>query len=158
MMNTLLGVGIGYLIFKWADSEPINTPNGDENDSEPLPPTRDPSEAVWTLESISNAKMDENSGVAYACGTYTYPGEYRSYIVVQASAVDAPLSEWTELMGADGSIAYTFLNKSDCVQMVDMLTAAPTPDDPVKPPEPEPLPIPDYDFGGMVGFGTAGVA
>lgn len=157
MMNTLLGVGIGYLIFKWADSEPSKGPNGDEKPSEPQDPTPPQREGVWTLESVSSVSQDPNSGLFYACGTYAWDegrtGTYR-YIVVQAEERGS-LSNWSELMGSDGSIAYTFAMKSDCEAMVRELTKEPEPDAPKKQPEPEEEkpslppsePLPDWNGG-----------
>jgi len=166
-MNTLLGVGIGYLIFKWADSEPTNTPNGDENPSEPQDPTPPQREGVWTLESVSNVKSDPNSDLFYACGTYAWDegrtGTYR-YIVVQTQdgLENGPLSNWSDLMGSDGSIAYTFASKTDCVKMVNELTKEPEPDAPQKQPEeeekptlPPAQPLPDYS-GGLGGGWSMG--
>lgn len=165
MINTLVGVGIGYLIFKWADSEPINTPSSPEDDSTPQDPTPPQRAGVWSLESVSNVKRDSDSEIYYACGTYAYDegrtGTY-SYIVVQSDDPEGPLSSWSQLMGSDGSIAYTFVLKTDCVQMVNELTREPTPDDPQKQPEPEeekptlPPSNPLPDFGGMNGFGEIG--
>ena len=166
MMNTLLGVGIGYLVFKWAESEPINTPNGEENAPDPQDPAPPQRSGVWTLESVSSVKQDSDSQLYYGCGTYAWDGgrtgTYR-YIVVQSSQADpAKLEEWSELMGSDGSFAYSFAMKSDCVKMVDELTKTPAPEDkpPEKAPEPEekpptpPSPLPPVapDFGNMGGF------
>ena len=142
MMNTLLGVGIGYLIFKWADSEPMKAPNGEENapeDPDPTPPQRS---GVWTLTAVSSVREDPDSGLFYGCGTYAWDGgrtgTYR-YIVVQSSDSDtSDLSNWSELMGSDGSFAYSFALKSDCEQMVRELTRESTPEE--KPPEKAPAP------------------
>jgi len=169
MMNTLLGVGIGYLIFKWADSEPINTPNGDENAPEAPDPTPPQRNAVWTLTGVSSIREDPDSGLFYGCGTYAWDegrsGTYR-YIVVQSTVSEtSDLSMWSELMGSDGSIAYTFASKSDCEKMVRELTREPAPEEnpPEKAPEPEeppaptpPAPLPPF-MPPMNGFQRGGV-
>ena len=125
---------------------------------------------MWTLESVSSVKEDPASQLFYGCGTYAWDGgrtgTYR-YIVVQSNQADpAKLEEWSELMGSDGSFAYSFAMKSDCVKMVNEITkedsdGPQTLPEPKEPTPPSPLPPPSLppqsgSIGSMGGFSSRG--
>lgn len=175
MMNTLLGVGIGYLIFKWAESEPTNAPPSEEKPSEPqdpTPPEEKPAERVFRLVEVSPVKKaadfpNNTFGVgkyAYTDGSSFYDegGFHTASYAVMELLPDADPSNltygesWIYVMGNDSKPAYAgYINKSDAVKVLDSIVA----DDPTFPNDPPPpTPKPPSGLppvgGGLGGSGT----
>lgn len=156
MMNTLLGVGIGYLIFKWAESEPTNTPTRPEEPSEPQDPAEpeeEPAEGVYALLEVSPVKQAADyPNNTYGVGKWGYTDSRRfsdgnqfitaSYAVMELLPDADPSNltygeSWIYVQGNDSKPAYAgYANKSDAVKILDGIVA----DDPNKPNEPEKKP------------------
>ena len=162
MINTLLGVGIGYLIFKWADSNPINTPSSPSDGQDDPTPTPPNEVAVWTLTGVSNIRENKRTGVFYGCGTYRRSDmNLAGYsVVVDETVNEKPLSDWSKLQGPDGEAAYSYASKTDCVKMVNYLVRErDAPETVPEEEEPTPAPTPPKEvpeFGNLGGYGTGG--